>query len=171
MAIGKVRTSDIAKIERFQLRQEMLHALECIRSRKDFSLFVDLLTESEQLMVARRIHIAKRLLAGQSTRDIREECKAGQDTIFAVNHWLRLRCEEYATIFPAIYEDMHARWKNDQQKQPIVPYTFRWVRKKYPLHFLLFNMLLNDIDWGQTIDHHPAWPYRPSAAKKHKMRK
>lgn len=170
MAMGKVRAADVAASERHQLRQELLCALGCIQARKDFTLFLDLLTESEQLMLARRVHVAKRLLAGQSVREIRHVCNIGQDTIVAVDRWLLSRCNDYRNIFRSISEDLRDRERQTRRKQPMIPYTFRWVRKKYPLHFLLFNIFLDDIDWGDAKDIQRPHPYRPHHSRRRSHR-
>ena len=54
-------------------------------------LVSDLLTKSEITMLARRIQIARRILAGQSVNSIRKELRVGIHTIAAVERWLHER--------------------------------------------------------------------------------
>jgi len=130
---GKVSPHRLSQNEKDALERELLQTLSAVKNAGMFERFVcELLTPSEVLMTARRILIAKRLLAGQSMEQIRRELSAGQRTIEAVDAWLRRGFREYRQILSA------ARRRDRPQ-----PYTFRWFRKKYPMHFLLINLMLD----------------------------
>lgn len=166
---GKISPRSLSPYKKEYLRQELERACECIRNKKDFPLFLDLLTESEQVMLARRILIAKRLIAGKTIQDIRTEIEVGQATVESVERFLSSRFAEYRKILPTLVAEVLAKASEDRRKQPIVPYSFRWVRRKYPLHFLVFNMVIDDIDWnkGRPPKFHPV-SYVPIVGKERK---
>ena len=94
----------------------------------------DLLTESEVTMFARRIEIARRLLRGLSFDEIKSELHVGRQTIAAVDRWLDGKLHGYrAELCPA----------GRRGGAPVLSYTFESLRKKYPAHFLLINILLD----------------------------
>lgn len=146
---GRLSPRKIPLHKKESLRKELLRACECIRKSKDFTLFLDFLTEGEHIMIARRILIAKRLIAGMTIRDIRRELDVGQATIESVHRWLRARFLEYRSVLPSLYQELKEQAQQEKRKAPLIPYSFRWIRRKYPLHSLIFNLLLDDIDWTQ----------------------
>lgn len=58
----------------------------------------DLLTQSEVIMIARRIQIARRLLSGESFPSIHKELRVGLNTIAAVARWLDRKPEVYRFV-------------------------------------------------------------------------
>ncbi len=144
---GKISPKTMGTKKKQELEKELLRALEKIRKEKNVSLFLSLCTASEQVMLARRIQIAKRLLAGKNSLSIRRELRVGQATVDGVEQWLRKSFNVYQKVFHDLYEEL---CRKERQSRPIIPYSFRWMRRKYPMHFLLFNLLLDDIDWSKT---------------------
>lgn len=74
-------------------RQELLNLLwnsvEQLRTKKEIkNFFKDLLSESEAIMLARRILIARELLKGKTYREIMKEFGVGDSTVASVHHWL-----------------------------------------------------------------------------------
>ncbi|MBI5156288.1 hypothetical protein HZA45_03385 [Candidatus Peregrinibacteria bacterium] len=95
----------------------------------------DLLTESEVTMFARRIEIARRLLRGLWFEEIMLELHVGRRTVAAVDRWLDGKLHGYrAELCPA----------GRRGGAPVLSYTFESLRKKYPAHFLLINILLEN---------------------------
>jgi uncharacterized protein YerC len=160
MSPGKVRLRNLRSAERKRVRCELLQALEHIHRRKDFPLFVDLLTESEQIMLSRRIRIAKMLMMGMSAREIGSSCSAGLPTIRSIDRWLRSRFDDYRETLSTLYAILQEDVRKERRQRPIIPHSFRSLRRKYPLHFLIFNILLDDLEWGAK-EISPAIPYRP----------
>ncbi len=100
---------------------------------KGCAFIQDLLTESEVTMFARRIEIARRLLRGLSFEEIMLELHVGRRTVAAVDRWLDGKLHGYrAELCPA----------GRRGGAPVLSYTFESLRKKYPAHFLLINILL-----------------------------
>ena len=103
--------------------------------------FKDLLSESEAIMLARRIEIAKRLLEGRSYDSIAEELKVGKDTIGRVQRWLTSGFGGYEKGINGFNKELKKRFDKTKIDNTAEPYSFDWLKQKYPLHFLLFNLI------------------------------
>ena len=106
--------------------------------------FKDLLSESESIMLARRIEIAKRLLEGKSYGAIAQELKVGMDTIGRVQGWLASGFGGYEKAVGGFNKELKKRFKGSEIDDKPELYSFEWLRKKYPFHFLLFNLINGD---------------------------
>ncbi|MFA6097747.1 MAG: YerC/YecD family TrpR-related protein [Candidatus Paceibacterota bacterium] len=106
--------------------------------------FKDLLSESEAIMLARRIEIAKRLIDGQSYDEIAGDLKVGTDTISRVQQWLISGFGGYEKAIDGFNKELGNRIGRIKNINEEIPYSFTWIKKKYPLHFLLFNLLSGD---------------------------
>ena len=95
----------------------------------------DLLTESERIMLGRRIIIARKLIGGESHRSIEAELKVGKDTIWRVQCWLYDQLPGYEHAIAELEKEFDKRLFKQQYAQSAL---FR-LKKKYPLHFLLFS--------------------------------
>lgn len=138
----------MAKVEAFKIptkeleknRKELMHMLRTLMARGQFEEFLKgFFTESEHVMFSRRLQIVKLLLSGASYRQITKELRVGLITIRSVDRWLQ-EFREYRTVFKGLST------KGGGLKRPLndpVP-TFGDLRRKYPLHFLLFNLLLDE---------------------------
>jgi len=112
-----------------------------LKSRDEVkNFFKDLLSESEAIMLARRIQIAKMLLSGKTYEEIINELHVGYDTISKVQRWLTSGFGGYQKAIEAFEKALKERLKN-KEKERLEPYSFKWLKKKYPLHFLLFNLM------------------------------
>lgn len=89
-------------------------------------LLSDLLTESELLMVSRRLAIARRLLSGQSRLRIKRDLKVGFDTIARVSSWLEGKFEDYRSVIPPLVRERR----------------YQRLRRCYPRSFSLLKLLL-----------------------------
>jgi uncharacterized protein YerC len=98
----------------------------------------DLLTESERVMLGRRILIARELLAGRSYNDIEEDMKVGRATIWRVQRWLEDQIPGYENAVREMTAEFAKREKAHRQKKMYATSALYRLKKKYPLHFLLF---------------------------------
>lgn len=128
------------------MKDDLLTVLKSMSKKGQPLLVADLLTESEQVMLVRRVAIAKNLIAGKTIQHICQELHVGITTVMSVERWLQAKFAEYRMALPPLYEEARER-ALAQKERPVIPYTLRWMRRKYPMHFLLFNLLLDDIDW------------------------
>jgi Trp operon repressor len=155
---GKVRPSTLSPSDRNNLERHVLSALKCSLQHDPY-LFLSLLTKSEQIMVARRVQIALRLLKGDSPENIRSSLHVGQATVEHVQWLLLKEFEGSNNQLVSISEEVQKRLR---QAEPIDPQSFRGLRHKYPLHFLFFNLLLDDIRWEKHHQKPPSYSTRKS---------
>jgi uncharacterized protein YerC len=88
--MSKVRVFDVNPNERYALVGEVLDSVTQLRNKNDvIDFLIGLLTPSEMLMVARRVHIARRILEGKTYIEICEEMGVGNGTIRGVEKWMR----------------------------------------------------------------------------------
>lgn len=104
------------------------------------------LTESEQLQLGRRLLIAKRLLTGHSWSKIRAELNVSPNTIDIVQTWLSAQFPDYESII----SDKQKRRLDGKSKQRRTydpnPLSWERLRKRYPGHFLLWNLFVSSKD-------------------------
>ncbi len=140
---GKVKYSQLSEFERKKYLGEFYSMVSLLKNRDEVkNFFKDLLTLSEVVMISRRIQVAKMLLGGKSYEDIRKELKVGSNNISQVEKWLNNGFGGYREIIKRHKVAEGKGQKKDFSK--ITPYSGEWVRKKYPLHFLLVNLLKKD---------------------------
>lgn len=128
-----------SKMKYLDLLWTSIAQLETREETKQF--FKDLLSESEAIMLARRIEVAKRLLEGESYDNIAADLKAGKDTIGRVQRWLISGFGGYEKAVNGFKKEANRRFSKSKVADKKEPYSFGWIKQKYPLHFLLFNLL------------------------------
>lgn len=128
-----------SKMKYLDLLWTSISQLETREETKRF--FKDLLSESEAIMLARRIEIAKRLIGGESYDIIAQDLKVGKDTIGRVQRWLVSGFGGYEKAVNGFKKEVDRRFSKSSKMTKNAPYSFNWIKQKYPLHFLLFNLL------------------------------
>lgn len=132
--------------ERMQILDEfwtMIALLETKEEVKNF--FKDLLSSSESLMLARRIQIAKLLLSEWGYDRIEQKLGTGPTTIASVHRWLQTGFGGYANAIPKLERELYRRERVAELRQKeSVPYSSAWMKKRYPMHYLLFNIMQDD---------------------------
>lgn len=135
----KVRAKQLSNKQRIEVLDTLYTAAGGIRGRQAMKLFLrDLLTESERIMLGRRIIIARRLLAGASHRGIENELRVGRDTVQRVQHWLEDQLPGYEQAIQELEKELRVRQKRYENKVLYATSSFYRLKKKYPLYFLLF---------------------------------
>ena len=135
----KVRPRKISNQDRIKYLDILYTAIGSLKSREEIKQFLrDLLTESERLMIGRRIVIAQKLLQDHSYNQIMKEMKVGPDTIMRVHRWLEDENDGYEKVIKNLEKVLEAR--QSKRKEFYDPYSFKGLKQKYPLHFLLFNL-------------------------------
>ena len=139
---GKVKYHDLSDFEKKKFLGEFYSVIAQLKTRDEVkNFFKDLLTLSEVVMLSRRIQIAQLLLEGETHDDIRRKLKVGFGTIISVEKWLKDGFGGYKEIIKR-YKKKHGGKKWDGSGD--FPYSRQWLRKKYPLHFLLWNLVKKD---------------------------
>ena len=115
-------------------------AISSLNSREEVKRFLrDLLTESERVMMGRRIIIAQRLLEDKSYLEIKQELGVGMDTIIRVHRWLEDDIDGYEKVVKKLEKVLESR-QEKRDKAYLDPFSFEGLKKRYPLHFFLFNL-------------------------------
>ncbi len=141
----RVKPKSIGLEERNKLLGEFWTMVALLESREEVkNFFKDLLSETEAIMLARRIQIAKMLLVDSSYEEIRHKLQAGESTIASVHRWLQSGFGGYEKLLPRLQKELERKNKVVRQKlKSREPFTAEWLKRKYPLHYLLVNLL----DW------------------------
>lgn len=133
----------LSREDRDELLDELWSMITLLNTKEEIeNFFKDLLSETEAVMLARRIRIARFLLEGKSYDDITELMNAGPTTIASVHRWLQGSNEGYIKALPRLKKELekkeHRKKKNQRLKDP---FSLERMKKRYPFHFLLLNML------------------------------
>lgn len=136
----KVKPRKMDNKDRMKYLDALYTSISGLKSREEIKNFLkDLLTESERVMVGRRILIAQKLLENKTYDEIVEEMHVGFDTIMRVHRWLEDESDGYEKAVKALEGELNHRTKKLEAKY-IDPLSFAGLKKKYPLHFFLFNL-------------------------------
>jgi len=133
----KKMIKDLSDQERMETLDMLYTAAGTIKGRDATKEFLkDLLTASERIMLGRRIWIARLLLEGHSQAYIGEKLQVGPNTIWKIEKWLDGQMPGYANAIKGLEKEMKVR--ADKREISKNPFSFKALKKKYPLHFLLF---------------------------------
>jgi TrpR-related protein YerC/YecD len=136
---GKVRYNELNEFQKKKYLGEFYDMISILRTRDEAkNFFKDLLTLSEVVMISRRIQIAKMLLSGKSYEEIRKELRVGSNTVNQVEKWVNNGFGGYKEIIKR-----YSKKKALEIKKEVgdTPFSLNHIRRKYPLHFLLLNLL------------------------------
>jgi len=124
---------------RIETLDALYTAAGTLRGRDSAKNFLrDLLTESERIMLGRRILIARELLSGATYDDIVEKYGTGRDTIMRIARWLDDQFPGYEEVLADVNKELDRRKKRANEKRLYATSALYRLKKKYPLHFLLF---------------------------------
>lgn len=132
----KRKITDLSTSERMVTLDALYTAAGSVKGRVAMKTFLrDLLTESERIMLGRRILIARLILSGKTDLDVARELRVGADTVWRVKKWLRDQIPGYEKAIAELENEYRQR-----EKKRTAPKfgTFAYLKKKYPLHFLFF---------------------------------
>ncbi len=141
----KKKLDQLTKQEQVETLDMLYTAAGAVKGRESTKAFLkELLTPSERIMLGRRIWIARLLLSGHTQQDICELLKVGPNTVVKVEKWLKKQMPGYREAIKGLEKEL----QNRQDKIEITqnPFTFKALKKKYPLHFLLFSDVNNKRD-------------------------
>ena len=144
--MSRKRLYKVNQKERARILDEFWTMIALLESKDEVkSFFKDLLSASESVMLARRIQVAKLLLSGWGYDRIEKKLGAGPTTIASVHRWLQGGFGGYIKAIPKLKSEIARRERVEEQRQEeSVPYSSAWMRKRYPLHYLLSNIIHED---------------------------
>jgi uncharacterized protein YerC len=133
----KKKIDQLTKQQQIETLDMLYTAAASVSGRDATKAFLkELLTPSERIMLGRRIWIARLLLSGYTHAEIGEQLEVGPNTIAKVDKWLKQQLPGYREAVKGI--DTELKKRQEKQSFPTNPFTFRQLKKKYPMHFLLF---------------------------------
>jgi Trp operon repressor len=103
-----------------------------------------LMTQRERFTVGRRVLIANLILAGYTQMEINNRLSVSPNTYTKIRRWLDEELPNFETTNEVERSRLNA--KNKAKTQYLGPLTFKALEKKYPMHFLLFNISKELID-------------------------
>ena len=131
----KRRPKDLTKEETIVTLDTLYTAASAVRGRDAVKLFLrDLLTPSERIMLGRRIIIARMLMSRTSHEEIGERLRVSSATIGRVHRWLK----DQLPGFEQAVKGMEKEFEKRNEKKLYATSMLYRLKKKYPLHFLLF---------------------------------
>ena len=96
--MSRVQPRNLEEKQRAEFLNMFWTSIAELKSRDEVkAFFKDLLSESEAIMLARRIKIAERLLQGVDYEEIQSELHVGRSTIASVHQWLTSGFQGYET--------------------------------------------------------------------------
>lgn len=139
----KRRPKDLTEKEMIITLDALYTAASAVHGRNAVKLFLrDLLTPSERVMLGRRIIIARMLLAGVPYEDIARRMRVGHATVGRVHRWLHDQLPGYEQAIKGMEEE----FKKRREKKLYATNALYRLKKKYPLHFLLFPVPKGNFD-------------------------
>lgn len=130
----KVRKDDLTEKQVIETLDTLYTAAGAVRGRAAMRRFLrDLLTGSERIMLGRRLIIARRILAGDGYDIIADDLKVGKTTIAKVDRWLQDQMPGYEEAIQGMEREFSKRQIQHESRK-----RFAALKRKYPLHFLLF---------------------------------
>lgn len=134
---GKVKIHTVSSEEKRELLQALSLAFTVIESPQEAKNFlIDLLYPSESIMLARRLNIARMLLAGYQYDEITKKLHVGKTTITNVHRWLGSGKGGYAAILERVFrEEKKAARKRARQERALDPASWENFKRKYIAYY------------------------------------
>ena len=148
--MAKFRLNKLPEEKRIQMIAEFYDTINSLKNREEVRLFFkDLLTPDEIAMLMRRVEVAALLLAGFTYEQIEELLGVGRGKITNVQRSLTKDGKGYKISIKRLLQLRRDRIKKIKKIKKAHNSAFQNLKNKYPLHFLLFN-LVDEI--GEFID-------------------
>jgi len=133
----KKKPQQLSKQEKIRTLDMLYTSFASIKGREDMKLLLrDLLTESERIMLGRRIWIARLLVQGEKYDDIAKKLKVGYTTVYKVERWLNDQFPGYEKAIKNLEKEFDERAIKREMADN--PFSYAALKRKYPLHFLFF---------------------------------
>ncbi|TSC57224.1 MAG: TrpR-like protein YerC/YecD [Parcubacteria group bacterium Greene0416_79] len=140
--MARAKPQLIPSKERQQLLHEFWTAIALLETVDEINnFFKDLLSETEAVMLARRLKIAKLITHGYDYDEIAKIMHASSATIASVHSWLDGGFGGYRESVRKLETELKRQAAVQEKREKLRdPFSFESLKKKYPLHFLLFNV-------------------------------
>lgn len=102
--MSRYNINQLTKVEKDKLLEKLFEAVKILKSKQDIvDFFRDLLTESEAIMLARRLQIAQMIMDDKSFYDIKTELGASFDTINSVKRFVEYGSNGYKKVIKRLH--------------------------------------------------------------------
>lgn len=140
--MGRFHLNNLPKEKRIQMIGEFYDVIASLKNREEVRLFFkDLLTPDEITTLMRRIEVAALLMAGFTYEKIAQILGVGRGKVTNVQKSLTRSGDGYKIIIKRLLEDRKKRLKTQRKWVKTANSSFGRLKQKYPLHFLLFNLI------------------------------
>lgn len=133
--MAKVKPHTINPREKFEAIDSLFDVISKLKTKQEIvDFFLGLFTQSESLMMARRIQIARMLLDDKSYEEIKRKLRVSSQTIHATDQWLHKGDEKYTAW-------LKTRVSVTENKKKIKNSpTYESLLDKYPHHRFIKNL-------------------------------
>lgn len=107
------------------------------------SSFIDhVLTEGEKVAVGRRIAVARMVLSGKTYFEVNESLSISPNTFRNIRKWLNEELPGFNDVLAQNKKEDEEKVikKNKNHREPVRPFSLADLKRRYPMHFLLFNL-------------------------------
>ena len=112
----KIRARELSREDRIRTLDALYTAAGTVKGRAAMKTFLkDLLTESERIMMGRRILVARELIAGKTYEEIADEMHVGNSLVRRVDRWLQDEFPGYEDAVKNMEKEFAERKKYDLQ--------------------------------------------------------
>ena len=141
--MARFSLNKLPREQRIQLIGEFYDVVHSLKSREEVrEFFRDLLVPDEIAMFMRRIEIAALLSAGFSSQKIQELTGTGMATVTTIRKKLqRGRGKGYEIVVSRLLAQREKNIQKQKKSTTKRESEFTRIKKRYPLPFLLFNIL------------------------------
>lgn len=140
--MGKFDLNKLPKEKRIQMIAEFYDVITFLKNREEVRLFLkDLLTVDEIATFMRRIEVAALLMAGYTFDQITKLLKVGRGKVSNVQRVLAKGGQGYKIVIKRLLEKRKRKLKIQKKRERALVSEFERLKQKYPLHFLLFNLI------------------------------
>ena len=140
--MGKFALNNLPKEKRIQMIAEFYDVIASLKNREEVRLFFrDLLSPDEIAMLMRRIEVMAMLLAGFTYDEISRVLGVGKSKINSVQKTLSRHGEGYRIAIRSLLKLRKKKIKRQKRQERDRVSVFADFKKKYPLYFLLFNLI------------------------------
>ncbi len=130
--------SRIKEKEKKATLEALYKATDRIRGDDAVKIFInDILTESEQITIGRRLLIANLILTGHTYAEIHNQLGVSPNTFSRIRQWLTGRFSDYDQ---ALKDTSPSSRSTKVTYTKVTPLSYEHLKKKFPLHFLLFTL-------------------------------
>ncbi|OGN04495.1 MAG: hypothetical protein A2746_02120 [Candidatus Yanofskybacteria bacterium RIFCSPHIGHO2_01_FULL_44_22] len=146
--MAKVKPKQLPQKEFYKLLDELYSIITLLESKEEVkNFFKDLLSASEALMLARRIQIAKMLMAGLSYCEISNEIGTSFATIGSVQRWIDGGWGGYFKALENLRKKISAK---EAESAKYYNDPFSQIKRRYPAHFFISNAIDDLKKWHEA---------------------